>query len=326
MRLLDDLRSPERRRALAGLAPAALVVGLLAATAGAFAVTEHLKLEPTPITGPRLDKVFSPVCECPSLSGRLSFRLRRADTLTVTVRDSRGHRVRELVGSGRFGKGLVGLTWDGRDDSGTLVPEGSYRIRIELRDAGRTIVLPYPIRVDVTPPRLRLVSYGPRVFSPDGDRRSDNVKFRYRVSELARVFLLVAGERRLEGQLKKSGKLQWYGKRQGHGLPAGRYRVELVARDQAGNASRPIGPLVVRVRYIEVGPHRLRVKARTRFGVRVATDARAYHWRLGRRSGIRRGSPLVLRAPRRPGRYVLTVSANGHRAGMIVRVVRRRAR
>ncbi len=324
MRLLDDLRSPDRRRALAGLAPAALVVVLLAATAAAFAVTEHLKLEPTPITGPRLDKVFSPVCECPSLSGRLSFRLRRADTLTVTVRDSQGHEVRELVGGGRFRKGLVGLTWDGRDDAGQLVPEGSYRIRIELRDARRTIVLPYPIRVDVTPPRLRLLSYGPRVFSPDGDHRSDNVKFRYRLSELGRVFVLVAGERRLESRLKKSGKLQWYGKSQGRALPPRRYRVELVARDQAGNASKPIGPLVIRVRYIEVAPHRLRVKARTRFGVRVRTDARAYHWRLGRRSGVRGGSPLVLRAPSRPGRYVLTVSTHGHRASMVVRVVRRR--
>ena len=38
-----------------------LVLGLLGGTAAAFAVTEGLKLEPSPILSPRIAKVFSPV-------------------------------------------------------------------------------------------------------------------------------------------------------------------------------------------------------------------------------------------------------------------------
>ena len=41
-----------------------LVVSLLGGTAAAFAVTQGLKIEPSPILAPRIDKVFSPVCDC----------------------------------------------------------------------------------------------------------------------------------------------------------------------------------------------------------------------------------------------------------------------
>lgn len=39
----------------------ALVLALLAATVAAFAITERLKLERSPIYGTKVDKIFSPV-------------------------------------------------------------------------------------------------------------------------------------------------------------------------------------------------------------------------------------------------------------------------
>ncbi len=51
-----------------------------------------------------------------------------------------------------------------------FMPEGRYRPRVHLASERRTIVLPNPIRVDVTPPQIELRSLRPRVFSPDGDR------------------------------------------------------------------------------------------------------------------------------------------------------------
>ena len=59
--------------------PTVLVVLLIVATAGAFGRTELLKLETNPVSGPRVDKEFSPVCRCASGLARISFRLRRAD-------------------------------------------------------------------------------------------------------------------------------------------------------------------------------------------------------------------------------------------------------
>ena len=77
---------------MARFAPAALVAALLAATALAFVYTESLKLTPSPILGTRvLPKVISPVCDCPTDSAVISFRLREADVLDIDLIDERGN-------------------------------------------------------------------------------------------------------------------------------------------------------------------------------------------------------------------------------------------
>ena len=129
-----------------------LVVALLAATATAFALTEGLKLEPSPILGTAVDKVFSPVCGCPSEEARISFRLREADILDVALIDSDGTVVARPVQGERFERGRVVIRWDGLDADGTPLPEAEYRPRVHLREERRTIVLPNPIEIDVTPP------------------------------------------------------------------------------------------------------------------------------------------------------------------------------
>jgi hypothetical protein len=74
---------------------------------------------------------------------------------------------------------------------------------------------------------------------------------------------------------------------------------------------------VVRIRYIEVGPHVLHALAGTRIGFRVRTDARRFDWRFAGRQGSSRPGLLILRA-RRAGRFHLIVSANGHGASALV--------
>ena len=54
--------------------------------------------------------------------------------------------------------GRVVIRWDGLGDDGQPLPEGEYRPRVHLREERRTIVLPNPIEIDVTPPRARVVS------------------------------------------------------------------------------------------------------------------------------------------------------------------------
>jgi hypothetical protein len=55
--------------------------------------------------------------------------------------------------------------------------------------------------------------------------------------------------------------------------------------------------------------------------VLVLTDAARIEWKLGGRTGSARPGTLRLRAPLQPGRFTLTVTANGHsaRAAVIVR-------
>src|SRR6478735_5270581 len=60
-------------------APTVLALVLIVATATAFAVTQRLKLEPSPISRTRVSEAFSPVCRCASRAANIEFSLRRED-------------------------------------------------------------------------------------------------------------------------------------------------------------------------------------------------------------------------------------------------------
>jgi hypothetical protein len=293
------------------------VLVLLAATAAAFVVTEDLKLEPDPIARPKIDRTFSPVCDCEQETAQIAFRLQRPDVLTLTIADESGAVVRTLLNKAGFRPGNHRFGWDGRDDAGKLVPQGRYQPRVELQELDRVIEFPRQIAVDTTPPRLRVVNVSRRMLSPDGDGRGDAITIRYRVSERSEVRLLVNGKRQIR---TRPGKLaiRWAPRRLRQGLE----RLQLVAVDAAGNRSAG-RPFFVRVRYLDVSPSRLRVRPRRLITVRVSTDYPRYRWRLGRRRGSGRALTLRLRAPATPGRYALTIAAGGHRHTTVVLVRRR---
>jgi hypothetical protein len=298
-----------------------LVVALLVATAFSFAFTERLKLERSPITATRVDKIFSPVCECLHDVAVISFVLRRRETVTLQIVDSKGHTVRTLVRKRREPKGRVSYTWDGRDDEGVIVPDGAYRPRVHLERHGRTLVLPNRIHVDSRAPTITLVGVSPRVFSPDGDGRADRVTARYEIDEPARAMMLVNGRRRVfERYRKTSGKLVWFGQLDGSTAPPGTYEIRLRAVDQAGNASPRTRAVDVRVLYVELTRERIRAVAGRRFRAHVLTTARSYRWRIAGRTGIARKPVLALRAPAEPGEYSLYVRVGRHadRATVVV--------
>jgi hypothetical protein len=298
---------------LSRLPQIALVLLLLGATAAAFAVTERLKLERSPITGTRVDKVFSPVCECARNVAVISFRLRKPERVTVTMIDSAGRSVQTLVRGRREQVGRVSYTWDGRDDAGRVVPEGRYRARVELAAHGRTIVLPNPIRVDTTDPTIRLVRVSPRVISPDGDGRGDSVTASYKVDERARALMLIDDKRRVLGRFSRlQGRLVWYGRVNGRPVPPGNYALRLRAIDRAGNRSTVTREIPLRVRYIELARNGVVVVAGKRFKIGVSTDAKSYRWLLAGKRGVAHRRVLRLHAPDSPGSYTLYVSVGGH--------------
>ena len=308
--------------AVARLAPAALVAALLVATSAAFVVTEKLKLTRNPIVGPRVDKIFSPVCDCATDTASITFRLRRPDQVTVDVIDSQGDVVRELARRRPQGRAAVSYVWDGRDSEGRVVEEGSYRPRVHLDRARRTIVMPNPIRVDVTPPRVVSFTARPLVISPDGDGRSDRAHIRYRVSERAVVELYVDGTRAIRKLgTQPRGTMSWAGVAGGETLPEGVYTLRLVARDVAGNLGPRSGSRTVRIRFLALGRDRIVATPGGRFAILALSQARRLDWRLGDRAGTARPGTLKLRAPLQPGRYTLRVEANGtvKRAAVVVR-------
>lgn len=295
------------------LAKILLVVVLLGATAAAFALTERLKLERSPITGTRVDKIFSPVCECARDVAVISFRLRKPETVTVTVIDSAGRRVQRLVSRRHEKAGRVSYTWDGHDDLGRVVAEGRYRAKVELAAHGRTIVLPNPIRVDTTDPTIRILRVAPRVISPDGDGRGDRVTASYEVSEPARAMMLIDDRRRVIGRFSRlRSTLTWYGIVNGKPVRPGAYELRLRAIDRAGNRSSATPAVLIRVRYVELARDRVAAVAGKRFQIGVSTDAVSYRWLFAGKRGVAHRRVLRLRAPATPGKYTLYVSVGGH--------------
>ena len=310
---------------MARLLSTLLVLGLLGGTAAAFAVTEHLKLQRSPIFRTDVDQTFAPTCGCWKEKALIRFQLRQADRVTLSIENGDHKIVRTIVSGFHARRGRFGRYWDGHDENGAVVPEGDYKPRVHLARQHRTIVLPNPIRVDTTPPRVTVVGWIPRrhVLTPDRNFLHERLEVRYRLSEKANVILYVGGKRRYRSRSQQqTGIARWFGRDNGLGVPAGRYRVTLAARDVAGNLSKqvPVGTLFVR--YVRL-PHAVyRVKAGTRFGTHVRTDSTGVRWQLGKRSGTGK-SHLVLRAPKQPGRYRLTVDVGDHQASAAVVVVPR---
>jgi hypothetical protein len=298
-----------------------LVAGLLVATATSFAVTERLKLEESPVIKTQIDRVVSPVCTaCPpnARSARIGFRLRREDSIRLDIANGSGALVRRGVGSGVFGPGFHTFAWDGRDDSGRVVRDGDYTAELTLEDENRTFEFPQTIRVDATPPTIEDVKLRHQVFSPDGDGRADRVDVVYRFSEPAYAILYVDGKRSLRSHSRRVvDTIQWYGR----GARTGEHRLALTAQDPTGNVAPSTREYTVVLRFIEL----YRDRYTTRGGsvrVRVSTDVKTFRWQLAGRSGSVRKRGFSVPVPSRPGRYRLTVTANGHRDRATV-VVRR---
>ena len=322
---------PPKKRDAAGrgtmnrLVPAGLVAALLVATAIAFIVTEKLKLTRNPIVAPVVGKVFSPVCECETAAATITFGLRRADRVDLQIVDEDGEVVRELARSRAQGRAPASYQWDGRDDAGDVVGEGTYRPRVHLDRQRRTIVMYTRIRVDTTPPGIESFTARPLVISPDGDGRFDRAKIRYRADERATVDLFVDGRRALRRQgTRPSGTMDWFGLAGGEELPEGLHTLRLVARDPAGNRGPSSSSRTVRIRYLSLGRDRIVTAPNARFALLALSQARTLQWRLGGRVGRQPPGTLRLQAPVRPGRYVLQVMANG-RTKRVVVVVRRPA-
>src|SRR3978361_983811 len=126
---------------------------LVCATFAAFFAAQELKSKPPRIQALTVDPIFSPNQDGRKERARLSFVLERTDAVTATVVDRDGDTVRVLA-SRRGMKAAVKqrLVWDGRLANGRMAPDGTYRVRLNLRRQGRAVQLPRNIVKDTTPP------------------------------------------------------------------------------------------------------------------------------------------------------------------------------
>ena len=300
----------------------ATVLGLLIASAVAFALTERAKVALSPIASTQVPRpVFSPNAARPAdRVATVSFRLRTAETVSVQMEDADGDRVATLLParSERKGTRLL-LQWDGVAPDGQLEPDGVYRPVVKLERSHRTIVLPNPIRIDTHPPRIVVPKPLHEVISPDGDGNRDLFRVTYRVDERAHglLYVRVGGKTRqveYTRTQKTPGELQWNGKIEGKAVPPGAYLLSVGAQDTAGNRSKPYPFAVANVRYVSLGKKRVVVPPGNRFAIRVSADAPTVQWKLHGRTGTAKPGTLHFKAPKTKGVFFLYVSVGSHAA------------
>ena len=219
-----------------------LVVGLLGGTAAAFAITQGLKLEKSPITAPHVDKLFSPVCDCDEGRRQSRFRLRkrRHDDRTVITPD--GEPVATIANHSSAAGSSALRRWNGRDWPGAVVAgRACTSSGVHLRQH-QTITLPNTIMVDTTPPMITIKRVVPRVFSPDRDGRRRVRHVSYRRLGRRRGRSCTWTERRSRrGRLTRStGKHPLVRRRARRDVPArASTGCRSRAEDRAGNISPP---------------------------------------------------------------------------------------
>lgn len=320
---------------------------LVVASLSAFFVAQRLEGASAVVEGARIESVFSPNGDGRRDVGTVSFRVEEADDVTVDVVGGDGGRIRRLASTVALRPARrVELRWDGRADDGARARDGRYRVRVALRRAGRSVVVPAPIDLDTTAPRpvveltrpggVREAPRGPAIVVPGqpvevavrGASRVLPTRFEVWRTDTERPARVATFES--EGGAPDRGT--WDGMAGAAPAPVGTYLVVPTVEDRAGNrGSAPAelppqpgevpGHPGVTVRRLAVQPPLEPV--RTGGPVEFLVDSRgaSYRWNVRRVGGarrIRKGTgeprrPLRLRAPGGvSGVYLLEVRNGRH--------------
>jgi hypothetical protein len=303
--------------------PVAAFVALVIATIAAFFVTQHLKVTtpliagapaPFPATINPVDGQTCTVRNHRGLRVRLSFKrmrvsfylLHRADQAAVYVVQADGTTVVKTFAPRQMAvKRRSGFVWDGREDNGSVAPDGTYYLRVSLMHQGRSLLISNlagaaePVTVDSKPPHLVVTGVTPALIP---QQSGSAVTIRYSGSAGLRPRMLIyrtdlpGGPRLVKSYAATSaaGHSTWDGMIGGLAAPQGTYLVGLKLTDKACNTGRfpaqlppPAGSTAhagVTVRYLAAQPPLVPVRAGTSATVFVDARDHAYHWTL-RRAG-----------------------------------------
>ena len=284
---------------------------LVAATIAAFFVTQHLKVTtpliqgaPRPVPGV-IDPLHGVACVGGKNSGSttISFYLQhRADTVGVYVVNQDEEIVR-TVATGRHMRIDVRnpdgvFTWDGREDSGRVAPDGTYYFRVALLHQGRTVDLTsVPVKIKTVPPHPVVKSVTPSLIP---GTHGLNVTIRYAGNEhrggTIRIYRTdLPGKPRLVKSFLTpwSGEQAiWDGTINQRPAPAGTYLVGLDVSDAAcdtGHYPAHVPPAPgstphagVTISYLSAQAPLDPVPAGSDALVQVRSPGLAYHWALAR--------------------------------------------
>lgn len=321
---------------------------LVVATFAAFFVAQELKTTPPDVQDVRARGFFSPNQDGRFDRMRMSFFLKQDDDVTATVLNRAGDEIRVLAERRLRAGQRMRLVWDGTDARGRAVPDGIYRVRLNLRRQGRAVLIPRNITKDTTPPRITVTSVGPaRTPGPellprrDGEPAAVNFQAPARRGSRKEVLVFRTDVRPARPVFARPVRLAddatrwtWDGTVRGRRVAAGTYVVIVRGRDQAGNigSSAPVPPRFeygrplpgrggITVRYLRAQAPTAPVKARETAAVAVESVDERFTWQLRRV-----GSPGIRSSGSGTRTRVVRFQAPGGKSGLYLFEVRTRTR
>ena len=296
---------------------------MVLATAGAFFVTQRLKR-----SDPIVERVFFYQWVSPNGDGRkdtvnVRFDLPEAQRVTVSIVNARSDVVRTLAEDRFLGEGTHPFRWDGRTDDGLVAPDGIYRLRVGLREEGRSVTAPRQLYLDTRAPRPRIVAVTPPTLVPGSDTPRARARIRFtgptNPAPRVAVWRTDGGKaRQVAGFVGRRGRqtATWDGLVDGRPAPEGSYAFSVTVQDRAGNDGSVPARLPLRrrdavrrggvaVSYFTLSGPSVPVRPGAIARFRIGPVGRPVRWRLAPyarggtiRSGISRGRTLAVRIPR----------------------------
>lgn len=326
-------------------APIVVFGVLVAATFAAFFVAQRLKNAPSVVQQFNAYYVFSPNGDGRVDRARVTFKVKKADDVTVEMVDSDGDPVKTLLDDRHidaYAPIKPALRWDGTDDDGKTVPDGRYRVRITLRHLGRSVIPQRSILKDTKPPQPKVTSvgptksYGPELLpGPEGGGKAE-VHFGPALGTRAQIHVFRTGPgapRAVRADRLRAGQTQWdWDGTDGDGrrVSPGTYVVVPEWRDAAGNIGTGVpldrkglpvlthgrlpGRGGVTVRYLGAQPPVTPAKARDRVEIQVDARQERYSWNV-RRVGDR---AIRARSSKPKTKTKVVFSAPGGKSGVYV--------
>ncbi len=172
------------------------------------------------------------------------------------ITDESGNLIRSITWRGTADPSIE---WDGLDQAGELVPNGTYTYRLVSRDSAGNFAeaVSDPIKVDLRDTPIGLSIEG-SAFSPNSDSRKDTIALIPAITDTSGVDLLTVtfydsqntAVRKLAVQ-DIPGKITWDGNSDmGRRVPDGTYSAKLVVEYDNGNAPEAkAGPILVDTRF-----------------------------------------------------------------------------
>jgi hypothetical protein len=332
---------------------------LVAATVAAFFFVQHLKVTTPFYNGdPRVDpSIINPLegGVCRDQSGkRVSFRetrvsfylLHRADHVNIYIVNSEAQDVRTVASDEYMPRATIAhpdrarrlFVWNGREDNGSVAPDGTYYFKVALINQGRALDVGGPITVQTTPPHPDVTGVTPQVITG-----GEPVTIHFRGNEGLRSEVLIyrtdlPGTPRVAYKFATiyhpHGVVTWDGDIDGSAAAAGTYLVGLRTTDKACTTNTfpvvmPPQPGTtphagVTVRYLAAAPPLTPFDAGQRATVEVDSRGNPYSWSLAlpnSRKPISKGRgssvSLYVRLPRSgPGLYILYLDSRGYRTAV----------